>query len=322
MKAIFNKVIPSLRHKGKPSNDKTGHYLYHFTNLREIQLQSVIGYLAMKMSQLIDWEPQQSEEIFYHSFTYIQRDKEAKDDLLYLGGLLLNWILEEKDIKENLAMVKLPVNIEKAAIKVYETCKDELEGFKYSLNKKINKSFSLESSEWEIYRDIIFAATQRKLLLISQSDIKKKSEGIVLYSGVIKERADVSICRKDIQQIFLKMRIKQNHMMHWLLAISELTTNCIKHANGGCLTVRQNQQHIYIILEDKGPGFNLKDLPNMTLISGYSTKNSMGQGFNLMMKMAEHIMLSNTDSGACIILKFTMKEGENDGGSNEQNQNI
>lgn len=322
MKALFNRVLPGLRQKELTVYEEKRLFLYSGSNLRETQLKSVIGYLAMKISQLIDWEPQQSEQIFYQSFQYVQTDRNEKNDLLHLSGLLLNWVLEGKDIKEQLVKIMLPDTIEQAILNVYETSRNELEDFKNAINSHKHASFSAEENEWEIYRDIMYAATQRKLLLVSQSEIQKKCEGNILYSGEIKERGDVSICRKGIQQLFMEMGMKQNLIMHWLLAISELTTNCIKHADGGKITVKQNQKNIYIIVEDQGPGFKLKDLPNMTLIAGYSTKNSMGQGFNLMMKMAEQIMLSNTESGASLILKFTMKEDEPNGEANRQSRNI
>lgn len=307
MKALFNKVLPGLQHKEQVSNKDNGVFLYTFSNLREVQLKSAIGYLAMKIHKVIECDPKQSEEIFYQSFHDAETEK---DDPLHLSRLLLNWIMEDKNIKDELAAIALPVQVEQAVLLVYESCKEELEEFKESTSKKKNEAFSSETMEWEIYRDIIYAATQRKLLLIPYTEIREHCEGSVLYSGQIVERADVSKCRKDIQSIFVQMGVKQNILMSWLLAISELATNCIKHANGGRITVKQNHPHLYIIVEDEGPGFKLKNLPNMTLIAGYSTINSMGQGFNLMMKMAEQIMLSNTKKGATLILKFMMKEDE------------
>ena len=59
-----------------------------------------------------------------------------------------------------------------------------------------------------------------------------------------------------------------------------------------------------IIIEDTGSGFPLKTLPYTTLMAGYSTKKSLGQGFTLMMKLATQVLLKTSSSGSTIVLIF------------------
>ncbi|ERN54642.1 ATP-binding protein [Alkalihalophilus marmarensis] len=97
-------------------------------------------------------------------------------------------------------------------------------------------------------------------------------------------------------------------MMNWLLVISEGITNIIKHAEEGRVTLYRciEREELYAVIEDKGPGFPLDRLPNMTLFAGYSSKESLGQGFTLMTKMTKRVLLYTSPIGSTIILTFDL----------------
>jgi phosphoglycerate-specific signal transduction histidine kinase len=116
--------------------------------------------------------------------------------------------------------------------------------------------------------------------------------------------------------VYLKIRELQLQDKY----LRELKPNLSNHLNtmsfGKCIVMLCSRQHnhtdstVNVLVEDIGPGFPLKLLPNTTLMAGYSTKKSLGQGFTLMMKMIEQVLLSTVPyEGSTLILIFTREEG-------------
>jgi len=63
---------------------------------------------------------------------------------------------------------------------------------------------------------------------------------------------------------------------------------------------------MHFIIKDSGTGFELEDLPKAVLLSGFSTKGSMGQGFTIMRKICNKIQLFTTETGSTLILSFNL----------------
>jgi anti-sigma regulatory factor (Ser/Thr protein kinase) len=167
-----------------------------------------------------------------------------------------------------------------------------------------------EVTKWTVYRDVIFAATQGKFLLITEREVSQYKVGTLLCEGIINERSDIPIRRNQVKEALEHKVTNKAKLMSLLLVLSEAITNTIKHAEEGAMTVLEDKEknEIRFIIEDKGPGFPLKDLPKTTLLAGYSTKRSMGQGFTLMMKMTKQVALHTSPMGATIILLFNFDD--------------
>jgi anti-sigma regulatory factor (Ser/Thr protein kinase) len=160
-----------------------------------------------------------------------------------------------------------------------------------------------------VYRDVIYAATQKKFLLIRAGDVDAYKRGNVICEAGIKERSDIPKAREAAKLSLLDNGVPAAAVMAHLLVISEAVTNILKHAKDGKLTIVKTATSLHVLAEDTGSGFPLKLLPYTTLMAGYSTKKSLGQGFTLMMKMADQVLLSTSSSGSAVILVFHEKEG-------------
>jgi anti-sigma regulatory factor (Ser/Thr protein kinase) len=282
----------------------------------ELSFKVKRGFLARKIGHYLAFTNGDGDRLFYRSLTNSSinqtKNENQIDYLLYLGDLMLKWHEEQQNIVEQINSLPIRHDIQNAMLKVYHIYKQEIFP-DYVLQEK-RGSAQQDISVWEVYRDVIFAATQGQFLLISKEEVNGYKKGDVLCEGVIKERSDIPLCRNLAKDCLEKKGFNPAKVMGWILVLSEAISNIIKHAEEGRMTLVESNQssEIHFIIEDKGPGFPLKELPKSTLLAGYSTKKSMGQGFTLMMKMTKQVSLFTSSEGSTIILTIDIS-GEKEG---------
>jgi anti-sigma regulatory factor (Ser/Thr protein kinase) len=226
---------------------------------------------------------------------------------------MLKWSEQKLDVPHQIKRLDVRPDIQNAMLKAYDIYKNDLFSTPHTAEEQ-QLTASSNDEKWQVYRDVIFAATQEKFLLITEEEVNQYKEGIVLCEGRIKERSDIPTCRNLAKEKLESEGFSHSMIMSWLLVLSEAITNVIKHAEEGKMTIIKDEKNheIRFIIEDKGPGFDLKDLPKKTLLAGYSTKKSLGQGFTLMMKMTKRVLLFTSSKGSTIILNFDIgKENKN-----------
>lgn len=287
----------------------------------ELKFRTKRGFLARKLCQYVDLHKVDRDSVFYDSFSkssFLHSDQTDKNELvLHLSERMLTWREEKQDIPMQIKRLNVSADIQNSMLKAYEIFKDDLFLMTDPLKVKSNPEpkTNQDKGKWEVYRDVIMAASQGKFLLISENEVQKYKEGNILCEGTIKERSDIPVCRNLAKETLESKNYGQSNLMSWLLVLSEAITNTIKHAEEGKMTVIDDEpsNEIRFVIEDKGPGFPLDELPKKTLLAGYSTKKSMGQGFTLMMKMTKQISLFSSSTGSIIILSFERtKEKEGD----------
>lgn len=274
----------------------------------DINFMTRRGFLSKKLAHYLSLGKNVEDSLFYLSLSRASflHSTDKEEFLLHLSEQMLIWWEQNKNIQQQIKDLGISHDIQSALLKAYENYKQDL--FMHSSIEKETESPGTNkvNSEWEVYRDVIYAATQGRFLLISEEEINQFKKGTVLCEGTIKERKDIPLCRNLAKEILEQNGYDKSNLMAWLLVLSEGITNTIKHAEEGRMTIIDDveKNEVRFVIEDKGPGFTLKDLPKTTLLAGYSTKKSMGQGFTLMMKMTKQVMLFTTSKGSTIILIF------------------
>lgn len=274
----------------------------------EFTFKTTRGFLAKKIDQYTGMNNSEGDELFYHSLTKSSfnhlNNENRIERILYLSELMLKWHDQQIDLVNQINNLPINNDLKNAMFKAHSIYKKEI----FSPMPDLLKPYELQQnqSEWEVYRDVIFAATQGQFLLITEEEVNQYKEGKVFCQGKVKERSDIPACRNLAKATLEQKGFNKTKMMSWLLVLSEAITNTIKHAEGGKMTLIENDKNseIRFVIEDKGPGFSLKELPETTLMAGYSTKKSMGQGFTLMMKIAKQVLLCTSTNGSTIILTF------------------
>lgn len=287
-------------------------------SLPEIKQRAIVGYLAYRFAQRFGLH--NADSLFYQSFTKksfaIPLSIVDKEFPLYLASLLLKWIQDGEEVRDKVKELNLSADFESTVMKTFLECKEQIinEAPMATAGKdRTTEEDVIETSEckeWQIYRDVMYAVTQKKFLLISKNELPRYRAGTVICEGVVKERSDIPKCRQLAHQALQELGFEMSNVTSWLLMISEAVTNILKHAEEGKMVLVDCDGVIRVIIEDKGPGFSLKDLPNTTLMAGYSTKKSLGQGFTLILKMAEQVLLYTSSKGSTLILTLNKKESE------------
>lgn len=158
---------------------------------------------------------------------------------------------------------------------------------------------------YQVYSDILFSVTQGRFNLIKSKQILPLcQEGKLLGKIDLRVPEDVNKARELMIRVLNDLLIDPKERYHILLCISEASTNVIKHADHGSLSIRKVKEYLRVCISDCGPGMDLEKLSKCIFLQGYSTKDSMGMGFCFMFKFTERIFLSLSQEGTELILNF------------------
>lgn len=155
-----------------------------------------------------------------------------------------------------------------------------------------------------LYRDVIYSVTQGKLLLADDEEINSFYQTVLLEEAPITTNQDVAKCREKVQKALEDVALPEKLKFNLLLCTSEAVTNVLKHATEGYMKVYQYEEKLRIIVKDDGSGIELSDIPKSTLQAGYSSKTSMGQGFSLLLKLMDRVVISTGTTGTTIVLEM------------------
>ncbi len=88
-----------------------------------------------------------------------------------------------------------------------------------------------------------------------------------------------------------------------LLSFGEALTNSLKHAGGGVWELRRAGDAIQVVVSDKGDGIDFRRLPRAALVAGFSTKQSLGVGFTIMLELSDRILLCTNGDGTTVVIE-------------------
>lgn len=158
---------------------------------------------------------------------------------------------------------------------------------------------------YQVYGDILFSVTQGRFNLIKSKQILPLcQEGKLLGQIDLSVPEDVNKARELMIRVLNDLLIEPKEKYHILLCISEASTNVIKHADHGSLSIRKVKEYLRVCISDYGPGMDLEKLSKCIFLQGYSTKDSMGTGFCFMFKFTERVFLALSQEGTELILDF------------------
>jgi anti-sigma regulatory factor (Ser/Thr protein kinase) len=154
----------------------------------------------------------------------------------------------------------------------------------------------------QAYSDVIGAVTGGRLVLLSPDEVGTVTMAEVGAPNEIREASELSTARATIAGI-----LGDNVRLQGLLvAFSEGATNMLKHAGGGTYQVGETKEKVQIILSDKGPGIDFRQLPKAALVPGFSTTQTLGLGFTLMMELTDRIYLCVSPDGTTVVLEVDL----------------
>jgi anti-sigma regulatory factor (Ser/Thr protein kinase) len=304
LKNSFSKFLHRVPKDNDISPKNTFPKLEGLTSFENVKQRTITGWIAYQMAKNLSLNETQKDFLFLKPFT--QKGIEEIDDhesesILQLAQSATGWIQKNSLVEEEIKQLNLSPSYTNVLTRAVREVQSE-EDFQ-------DNTHSESKAIWNVYRDVIYAASQGHFLLVEKPDLKRYKLGKLLCEADIKERGDIPLARNAASEVFEQVNLKPSKLMSYKLIVSEAVTNILKHADHGKMFIYQDELTgtLRIIIEDSGKGFPLKILPQTTLMAGFSTKKSMGQGFNLMLKMADQLVLETSSSGSTLIL---ILEGE------------
>lgn len=173
----------------------------------------------------------------------------------------------------------------------------------FDITEVVEKERKMYRQEMQAYREAIAAVTGGRLYLVNGEEMEKVvSEGTELAKGEVRQTHDIPEARRAMREALPVLDSRTRHVI--ALCLSEALANALKHAGGGRWQARQSGDTVRIIVQDRGPGIKTSELARATLMQHYSTKNSMGCGFTLMLYYADYLYLNTGPSGTALALDF------------------
>lgn len=168
------------------------------------------------------------------------------------------------------------------------------------------EEFDSGSSQKEAYREALLAVTGGRLRLVELKAIQDMvASGELLAFGEAGDPMDIPRARQVVAGLPMLPSSRRRAI---LLCLSEALANAVKHAGSGKWGVLQARDRLRVVVEDSGPGIELTELPRATLMQHYSTKESLGSGFTLMLYYSDRIYLATGFHGTSIVLEFELHD--------------
>ncbi|BCV21086.1 ATP-binding protein [Moorella sp. Hama-1] len=179
----------------------------------------------------------------------------------------------------------------------------------FDITEIINKERQMRRQEMLAYQEAIAAVTNGRLRLWTLEEMAPLlSQGHELARGEVQKAADVALARSKLRSLLPAIFHDRQHGIY--LCLTEALTNALKHAGGGEWVARHKDETLRIIVQDHGQGIKLKDLPKATLLQHYSTKESLGCGFTLMLYYTDKLYLATGNAGTTLVLNFCQVAGQ------------
>ncbi|MHB9002980.1 MAG: PAS domain S-box protein [Coriobacteriia bacterium] len=168
----------------------------------------------------------------------------------------------------------------------------------------------------EAYSDVIDAVTGGHILILERNEIEAAMIEGVSQDFELREPSELSAARARVARLIGDME-RRDEM---LLVFSEAATNMLKHAGGGTYRVARDTECVQVILSDDGPGIDLRQLPSATLVTGFSTTQTLGMGFTLMLELADRLLLCSDAQGTLLLLEKNLLGNPDAIGPSERNE--
>lgn len=166
---------------------------------------------------------------------------------------------------------------------------------------ELTRSQSEALARQSFFRDVLLSVTEGRLhLCASPADLPARlpvyGEPVALTLGTLGE------ARRLAAQAAAERGFDDERLDCLQTAVGEASMNAVVHAGGGEASVCASPEVVQVWLIDRGTGIQLNQLPRATLEQGFSTKDSLGHGFWLMLRTADRVDLLTGASGTTLVL--------------------
>jgi HD-GYP domain-containing protein (c-di-GMP phosphodiesterase class II)/anti-sigma regulatory factor (Ser/Thr protein kinase) len=175
--------------------------------------------------------------------------------------------------------------------------------FAHDITPYLGYRKQLEKSILESYVVLVNILSEGKINLHVSLEELENQLGELLHEIQISKNSDVPKSREIIKSI-LEQHMPNLDSMKVQVAVTEAVTNVLKHATGGQLFIYLKENQLQFFISDKGSGIPLHEIPKTILVSGYSSKRSLGQGFKMIGKFSDRVQIHTSSQGTQVLIEY------------------
>lgn len=151
----------------------------------------------------------------------------------------------------------------------------------------------------EFYRRTILAATGGKLVVCEPDEIYEMAEDPI-RTWHIAGLQDIETARNEIRASAAREGMEESLLQGFLGCAVEALANVHKHAGGGDVSLHRAGDSLMLVVADSGPGIEALSIPDVALTRGYSTAESLGMGYKVMIEFADRVYLATSPEGTVV----------------------
>lgn len=153
------------------------------------------------------------------------------------------------------------------------------------------------------YVDALGAVTGGKLVLLTEPELQAVLGTPLNIAHAITGGADLANARAGIRHAVGDRVAPEDLNMTVISPAGEALNNALKHAGGAEYQVFERDGTLQVLVADNGPGIDFTTLPRATLVAGFSTTDTLGLGFTMMLQLSDRVLLSTRPGRTIVVLE-------------------
>ena len=167
---------------------------------------------------------------------------------------------------------------------------------------ELGKAQMESAARQAFFRDVLHSVTGGRLRLCSTAAELPSPLPAVLETPLTMET--LSPLRREAAAAARARDFPDERVDALQTAIAEAAMNAIVHGGGGRAAVRADTDAVQVWVTDHGTGIQMAQLPRAALEKGFSTKDSLGHGFWLMLRTADTVSLMTGTAGTTVVVSL------------------
>ncbi|HEX5324546.1 MAG TPA: response regulator [Capsulimonadaceae bacterium] len=151
-------------------------------------------------------------------------------------------------------------------------------------------------------KDVLYSVTEGKLTLCDSHEALPEMFAIAGNPAPVTRESLSEVRRKSLNAC-AEMSLAEERGHDLITAVGEACMNAVVHGGGGEARVCVGDDRIQVWIEDHGRGIEIGTLPKAMLERGFTTANSFGHGFFLMLSLVDRLYLLTGPKGTTIVLE-------------------
>ena len=159
-----------------------------------------------------------------------------------------------------------------------------------------------EQDRKRFYREVVLAVTGGRLVLHERDETPLACPGEAPLLVVAAD--DTRTVRARVREHAALFGLSPERTDDLELAAAEAVANAWKHAGGARVSVCEGDGILRVVIEDSGPGIAPDQLARAAFEKGFSTAQTLGAGYTLMLALTDRVRLITDPQGTTLSLEM------------------